>query len=78
MADPNEKQIDDIVSLLDSFMTNNGGHMNILVAEDGTVNAHKTMAKTVTTTNSLDCAEGDVACRVPTLFKGMDREEDDQ
>jgi len=78
MADPNEKQIDDIVSMLDSFMTNNGGHMNILVAEDGTVNAHKTMAKTVTTTNSLDCAEGDVACRVPTLFQGMDREEDEQ
>ena len=77
MADPNEKQIDDIVSMLDSFMANNGGHMNIRVTEDGTVNTHKTMAKTITTANSLDCAEGDTACRVPTLFEGMDREEED-
>ena len=78
MNDPKEQQIDDIVSMLDSFMNGNGGHMNIHVAKDGTINTDQTMSKTVTTTNSLDCAEGDFACRVPTLFEGMDHEEEDQ
>ena len=77
MADLKEKQIEDIVSMLDSFMKENGGHMNIRVAEDGTINTDQTMAKTVTTTNSLECAEGDLACRVPTLFEGMDHEEEE-
>ncbi len=50
MADPKEKQIDDIVSMLDQFMAGNGGHMNIRVSEDGTVSTDETMAKSVTTT----------------------------
>ncbi len=75
MADPKNKQIDDIVSMLDEFMTGNGGHMNIRVTEDGTINADKTMAKTVTTMNSTDCADGDQACNVPTLFFGLDQED---
>lgn len=77
MADPKEKQIDDIVSMLDQFMAGNGGHMNIRVSEDGTVNADKTMAKSVTTMKSMDCAAGDLACRVPTLFEGMDADDED-
>lgn len=76
MADPNEKQIDDIVSMLDQFMAGNGGHMNIRVSEDGTVNTEKTMAKSVTTLKSMDCAAGNLACNVPTLFEGMDADED--
>lgn len=72
MADPNEKQIDYIVSMLDQFMAGNGGHMNIHVSKDGTINADKTMAKTVTTINSTDCAAGNLACNVPTLFEGLD------
>ncbi len=75
MADPKSKQIDDIVSMLDEFMTGNGGHMNIKVTEDGTINADKTMAKTVTTMNSTDCGDGDQACKVPTLFLGLDQED---
>lgn len=75
MADPKDKQIDDIVSMLDEFMTGNGGHLNIRVDKDGTVNADKTMAKTITTTSSSDCAEGDQACKVPTLFFGLDQED---
>jgi hypothetical protein len=78
MAAPDDKQIDEIVAMLDNFMTSDGGHMNISVSEDGTVKADKTMAKTVTTMNSLDCASGDMACKVPTLFEGMDQEEEDQ
>ena len=77
MADPKEKQIDDIVSMLDQFMAGNGGHKNIRVSEDGTVSADKTMAKSVTTMNSTDCADGNSACKVPTLFEAMDTEEED-
>jgi len=72
MADSKERQIDDIVSMLDQFMSENGGHMNISVSEDGVINAEKTMAKSVTTTNSTECADGNSACRVPTLFEGLD------
>jgi hypothetical protein len=75
MADPKDKQIDDIVSMLDEFMGGNGGHMNIRVAENGTINADKTLAKTMNTTSSSDCAEGDMACKVPTLFSGLDQED---
>jgi hypothetical protein len=77
MADPYEKQIDDIVSMLDQFMASNGGHMNIRVSEDGTVSTENTMAKSVTTLKSMDCAAGNLACNVPTLFEGMDTGEED-
>ncbi len=77
MTDPKEKQIDDIVSMLDQFTAENGGHMNIRVSEDGTVSADKTMAKSVTTMNSTDCADGNSACRVPTLFEAMDADDED-
>jgi hypothetical protein len=77
MADPKEKQIDDIVSMLDRFMAGNGGHMNIRVSQDGTINTDKTMAKSVITMNSTDCADENSACRVPTLFESMDTGEED-
>ena len=34
--DPN-RQIDEIVAMLDSFMSGNGGHMNIRVEHDGSI-----------------------------------------
>lgn len=77
MADPQEKQIDDIVAMLDSFVSGNGGHMNITVDEDGRISADQTISKTVTTMNSLDCAAGNLACSVPTLFEGLDDDEED-
>lgn len=76
MSAPDEKQIDDIVAMLDGFMSANGGHMNIRVDEEGNVNADTTMAKTVTTMKSLDCAAGNLACSVPTLFEGLDGTEE--
>lgn len=72
MDDSREKQIDDIVSMLDRFMTGDGGHMNIRVSEDGTVNTEETMKKSVTTMKSSDCSDGDSACRIPNLFEGLD------
>lgn len=67
-----DKQIDDIVSMIDQFMAGNGGHMNVTVDSDGNVNTEETLSKTVTQMNSTDCAGGDLACGVPTLFEGLD------
>lgn len=72
MGDSREKQIDDIVSMLDRFMAGDGGHMNIRVSGDGTVNTEETVEKSVTSMRSSDCSEGDLACRIPNLLQGLD------
>lgn len=72
MENQKNKQIDDIVSMIDQFMSGNGGHMNITVDAEGTVNTKETYSKTVTQMNSLECASGNLACNVPTLFEGLD------
>lgn len=72
MDDQKNRQIDDIVSMIDAFMAGNGGHMNITVDSEGTVNTKETYSKTVTQMNSSDCAAGNMACNVPTLFEGLD------
>ena len=60
-----DKRIDDIIAMLDGFTSNNGGHINIEVnGED--------MNKKIDTANSLDCCAGNMACRVPTLFEGIE------
>lgn len=63
-----KKQTDDIVNMIDSFMSGGGGHMNVTVQNDGKIS----LEKTVKVTNSLECAKGDMACLVPTLFEGLD------
>lgn len=60
------KTIDDIIAMLDGFTSNNGGHMNV------TVNDSNIEEKKVEKANSLDCSSGNVACKVPTLFEGVD------
>ncbi len=64
MAD--EKKIDDLVALLDGFMENGGGHMNVQIDND------ETEEVTVKTFNSLSCSNGNMACAIPTLHKGID------
>ncbi len=63
-----DKQADDIVSMIDSFMSGGGGHMNVTVSNNGEVS----LEKSVKVTNSLECAKGDMACSLPTLFEGLD------
>jgi hypothetical protein len=64
----NKNQADDIVAMLDSFMANGGGHANVSVNNDG----NATLEKNVQVTNSLECATGDMACAVPTMFVAPD------
>ncbi len=69
--EPNQKKIEDIVAMLDSFMAEGGGHMNIT---EGT--GSEDTEKTVTTMGCLDCAAGNLACSVPTLHQGLDGQEE--
>ncbi len=61
MADP---RVDDIVAMLDQFIIDGGGHMNIQVEEDGCI-------KQEVRTNSTECAFGDLACKIPNLEDGV-------
>ena len=73
-----DQKIDDIVAMLDQFMSENGGHMNIQVTDDGEIHTETTTAKTVSTMNCLDCAAGDMACQIPNLLDGLDQNADDE
>lgn len=66
-----DERIDDIVNMLDDFMSKNGGHMDIKVNDNGRVK-HKDKQKNVSVSKSLDCIEGSTACSSPTLFEGLD------
>ena len=59
----NDNRIDDIVSMLDNFVSQNGGHMNI------NVNSNDINSKKIDTANSLDCSSSNMACNVPTFFE---------
>jgi hypothetical protein len=64
MSDTNA-QVDDIVAMLDGFMSRGGGHMNVDV--NGTSNE-----KEVEELGCIDCAKGNLSCQAPTLLEGMD------
>lgn len=65
MSDKNT--IDEIVNMLDSFVNNGGGHMNIEVKDPEDIGKVK-----VDVYKSMDCSKKDMACAVPTLQKNMD------
>ncbi|WP_099469644.1 hypothetical protein [Konateibacter massiliensis] len=66
----NKQMIDDIVAMLDSSVEKGVGHLNI------TANEAQDSSKTVEQLGCLDCANGDLACSIPTLHVGMDTDED--
>ena len=62
----NDKQmIDDIVSMLDSSMSNGTGHINLDYSE-------KAPEKSIETMGCADCSRTPLACSVPTLEQGLD------
>ena len=63
-----KKLLDDIVSMLDNFMTDGGGHMNIDV---NTLQEEMT-EKSVQQLGCTDCSSNNKACQVPTLHEGLD------
>lgn len=70
-----DKKIDDLVNMIDNFMSTGGGHMEVITKENGDIHTKATHAQTVTVTPSLECRPGsNMACGVPTLFEGLDDE----
>lgn len=70
----NQKKIDDVLSMIEGFMSKGGGHMNVEVNpnEDS---KEDVLEKHVVTMGSNECAGQNMACKVPTLHEGLDREE---
>ena len=67
-----QEKIDELVSMLDTFVANGGGHMNVLASEN---NENEELLQEdiyVETYQSNDCCKGNMACAVPTLHKGID------
>lgn len=65
----NEKQISELVAMIDQFVTSGGGHMNVEVQNQD----HMEMVD-LQTRNS-NCCQKNMACQVPTLHEGLDRKE---
>jgi hypothetical protein len=63
MCDKNK--IDELVKMMDNFVENGGGHLEVKV--EGSTDTVETK-----TYKSTDCACGDKACQVPTIHKGID------
>lgn len=64
------KNIDDIVAMLDGFMGTGGGHVNL------DVNDPNANSKDVKTYGCSTCGTRMMPCEAPTLMQGMDQEED--
>lgn len=66
-----EKKVDDLIKMLDSFVANGGGHMNVeFNADSDAMNVDVVEVK-----KGLDCCGVNSACQVPTFhFEGEDDE----
>ena len=57
-----QKEIDELVKMLDGRMSEGSGHINIRVNE----NAHIEMEQ-VNIVTKMECDTGDTACKIPNL-----------
>lgn len=66
-----QKQINDIIAMLDSMALDGVGHMNIRMDDtqsDDDVN--------VEVVRSIDCSSKNMACSIPTIQNSIDTNED--
>lgn len=63
-----QERIDQIVTMLDAFVTNGGGHVNLTVED---LDGEEEIANAL----SVGCCNVQSACSIPTLHKGIDEEE---
>lgn len=61
-----KKKIDDFINMMDSFVANGGGHVNVTEAESDDD------SMSVKTYKSADCGVGNMACCQPTAHIGID------
>ena len=66
-----EQQVDELVAHIDGFMSKeNAGHLNVTVNEDGEIDKEEMLVD-----NTGKCVNG--ACKAPTLFQGLDYNEEE-
>ena len=69
--DQKEKNVDDIVAMLDGLMASGGGHVNL------DVNDPDATSKEVKTYGCSSCSSKLMACEAPTLMKGLDNDDNE-
>ena len=62
-----------LAELLDRLCSNGSGHINVKGSGEASNGDFDIIEKTE---KSTDCCEGDMACRIPTLHKGIDDKEE--
>lgn len=65
----NQKEIDDLVKLLDQQIKTGTNHVNIKYD-----NSRKVEDSKVSIVSGMDCDAGDTACKIPNLDLGIDDE----
>ncbi|WP_066720694.1 hypothetical protein [Clostridium sp. Marseille-P299] len=67
-----QERIEELISMLDNFVANGGGHMNVVSDDSSDAESLLNEEVYVETYQSSDCCKGNMACAVPTLHKGID------
>jgi len=59
---PTDKEIEDLMNMLDSRMSSGSGHINVQVNDKSELKIDD-----VTVVSKIDCDLGDTACKIPNL-----------
>ena len=62
-----------LAEMLDRLCAGGSEHINVKVSDNACDGDFDIMEKT---DKSIDCCEGNMACRIPTLHKGIDDKEE--
>lgn len=65
-----EQMVEDIVAFLDKSVALNVGHLTVDVKDADS----DELGRMVETREDIDCAKGNLACRIPNLDAGIDNE----
>ena len=57
-----QKEIDELVKMLDGRMNEGSGHVNVKVQDDANI-----IMEEVNVVSKMDCDCGDTACKIPNL-----------
>ncbi len=57
-----QKEIEELVKMLDGHMSTGSGHINVKVNDDAQIEMED-----VTVVSKMDCDSGDTACKIPNL-----------
>lgn len=71
----NTSKIDDLVALLDQFVTTGSGHINVTNESNDTESVSSESTPSIDTKKSNECTPN-MACSVPTLQQSVDGEEE--